>query len=87
VKYFEALDSYYRLNITNGNLHRENEGLRKINGKLARENENLRIENKDYRLLCKAFGSKQMDNLLEQAKVERQAKQRGKRFRNNKEER
>ncbi len=87
VKYFEALDSYYRLNITNGNFHRENEGLRKINGKLARENENLRIENKDYRLLCKAFGSKQMDNLLEQAKVARQAKQRGRRFRNNKEER
>lgn len=35
VKCFEAWDSYYRLNITNGNLHRENERLTKINEKLA----------------------------------------------------
>ena len=42
VKCFEAWDSYYRLNITNGNLHRENERLTKINEKLAEENENLR---------------------------------------------
>ena len=35
VRCFEAWDSYYRLNVTNSNLHRENEGLRKINEKLA----------------------------------------------------
>ena len=87
VKCFEAWDSYYRLNIKNGNLHRENERLKKINEKLAEENENLRAENKDYKMLRKTFGSKQMDSLLEQAKAAQQSKQRGKRFKNNQEER
>ena len=87
VKCFEAWDSYYRLNIKNGNLHRENERLTKINEKLAEENENLRAENKDYKMLRKTFGSKQMDSLLEQAKATKQSKQRGKRFRINQEER
>ena len=87
IRYFEAWDSYDRLNVTNSNLHRESEGLRRTNEKLAGENENLRAENKDYKLLRKAFGSKQIDNLLEQAKVIQQSKQRGKHFKNNKEER
>ena len=87
IRCFEARDSYYRLNVTNSNLHRENEGLRKTNEKLAGENENLRAENKDYKLLRKAFGSKQIDNLLEQTKAVQQSKQRGKHFKNNKEER
>ncbi|MEY8534844.1 plasmid recombination protein [Blautia pseudococcoides] len=87
IRCFEAYDSYYQLNITNSNLHRENDRLTKTNEKLAGENENLRAENKDYKLLKKAFGSKQMDNLLEQAKAVQQSKQRGKRFRNNQEER
>lgn len=47
------------------NLHRENEGLRKTNAKLAGENESLRAENKNYKLLRKAYGSKQKDSLLE----------------------
>ena len=87
VKCFEAWDSYYRLNITNGNLQRENERLTRINEKLAEENENLRVENKDYKMLRKTFGSKQMDSLLEQSKATKQSKQRGKRFKNNQEER
>lgn len=87
VRCFEAWDSYYRLNVTNSNLHRENEGLKRINEKLARENENLRAENKADKLLHKVFGSKQMDSLLEQAKTAQKLKQRGKRFRNNQEER
>ena len=87
VRCFEAWDSYYRLNVTNSNLHRENEGLRKTNEKLAGENKNLRAENKDYKLLRKTFGSKQIDNLLEQAKAAQKSKQREKRFKNNKEER
>ena len=87
IKYFEARDSYYRLNVTNSNLHRENEGLRKTNEKLAGENENLRAENKDYKLLRKAFGSKQIDSLLEQAKAAQKLKQREKHLKNNKEER
>lgn len=87
IRCFEAWDSYYRLNTTNSNLHRENERLVKNNAKLTGENENLRAENKDYKLLLKSFGSKQMNSLLEQAKAIQQSKQRGKRFRNNQEER
>lgn len=83
---FEAWDNYYRLNITNGNLHRENERLTKINVKLAGENENLREQNQNYRLLRKAFGNKQMDGMLEQAKEMQKSKKR-ERFRNNKYER
>ena len=67
-RYFKAVDSYHRLNITNGNLYRENEMLSKINSKLKNENENLRSEVKDYKLLRKVFGHKQIDELLEQAR-------------------
>ena len=67
-RYFKAVDSYHRLNITNGNLYRENEMLSKINSKLKSENENLRSEVKDYKLLRKVLGHKQVDELLEQAK-------------------
>ena len=87
VRCFEAYNNYYQLNVTNGNLHRENERLTKVNEKLAGENENLRAENKDYKLLRKIFGSRQMDSLLKQAKMVQQSKQRGKRFRNNQNER
>lgn len=76
----EALDSYYRLNVTNANLYRENETLSRINDRLKGENENLRSENRNYKLFRKVFGSKQIDSLLEKA---RQSKQRDKRFRNN----
>ena len=65
---FEGWDSYHRLNITNGNLYRENEMLSIINSKLKSENENLRSEVKDYKLLRKVFGHKQIDELLEQAR-------------------
>lgn len=67
-RYFKALDSYHRLNITNGNLYRANERLEKINDKLTEENTRLRAENKDYSLLRKVFGHKQIDDLLEQAR-------------------
>ena len=67
-RYFKALDSYHRLNITNGSLYRENEKLSKVNEKLSRENENLRAENRDYKLLRKVFGHKQIDDLLEKAR-------------------
>lgn len=85
-KCFDAMDNYYRLNITNSNLYRANERLTKVNEKLKSENETLRSENKDYKLLRKAFGSKQIDNLLEQARETQQSKKR-ERFRNNKYER
>ncbi len=54
---------------------------------MAGENKNLRAENKDYKLLRKAFGSKQIDKLLGKAKAAQKSKKRGKRFKNNKEER
>ena len=78
VRCFQAIDDYHRLNVTNANLYRENEHLRKSNSKLADENENLRIENRDYKLIRKVFGNKRIDDLLEQAR----SKQREKRFRN-----
>lgn len=81
-RYFKAIDSYNRLNITNANLYRANERLEKANDKLTRENENLRAENKDYKLLRKVFGSKQIDDLVERAKSEKQSKQREKRSKN-----
>ena len=86
-RYFKALDSYHRLNITNGNLYRANERLEKANDKLSRENENLRAKNRDYKLLRKVFGHKQIDDLLDRAKSEKQSKQREKRIRNYKDER
>lgn len=67
-RYFKALDSYHRLNITNGNLYCANERLEKINDKLTEENTRLRAENKDYSLLRKVFGHKQIDDLLERAR-------------------
>ena len=67
-RYFKAIDSYNRLNVTNANLYRENEKLSKINDKLTEENTRLRAENKDYSLLRKVFGHKQIDDLLEQAR-------------------
>ena len=56
------------MNVTNANLYRENETLSKINSKLKNENENLRSEVKDYKLLRKVFGHKQIDDLLEKAR-------------------
>ncbi|MEE1219970.1 MAG: plasmid recombination protein [Ruminococcus sp.] len=66
--YYQALDSYHRLNMTNKNLYRENQYLSKENEKLHGENTKLKEQNKDYRLLRKVFGDKQIDNLLEQAR-------------------
>lgn len=77
---FEVLDNYHRLNADNSRLYRENEKLSKVNDRLKDENETLRAENKDYKMLRKVFGSRQIDSLLEQAK---QSKQREKRFRKN----
>ena len=67
-RYFKAKDSYNRLNITNANLYRANERLEKINVKLTEENTRLRAENKEYSLLRKVFGHKQIDDLLEKAR-------------------
>ena len=79
VQCFQAIDDYQRLNQTNASLYRSNERLKSQNKQLDSDNNRLREEIKDYKLLRKVFGSKQIDSLLEQA---RQSKQRGTRFRN-----
>jgi len=50
VKYFAALNSYERLNQTNGRLYKENERLSNSNEKLSAENGHLKAKNKDYAL-------------------------------------
>lgn len=66
---FEGWDNYHRLNLTNKKLYQDNQRLEKINGRLTEENTRLKVENKDYSLLRKVFGRKQMDDLLEQART------------------
>ena len=84
VRCFQAIDDYQRLNQTNASLYRSNERLKSQNKQLTADNNRLREEIKDYKLLRKVFGSRQIDSLLEQA---RQSKQRGTRFRNKENER
>ena len=84
VRCFQAIDDYQRLNQTNASLYHSNEKLKNHNKQLTSDNNRLREEIKDYKLLRKVFGSKQIDSLLEQA---RQSKQRDKRFRDNENER
>ena len=79
VRCFQAIDDYQRLNQTNASLYRSNEKLKNHNKQLTSDNNRLREEIKDYKLLRKVFGSRQIDSLLEQA---RQSKQYGTRFRN-----
>lgn len=67
VKAFEGWDNYYRLNMKNGSLYQENQELNRVNKRLTEENTRLRAENKDYSLLRKVFGRKQMEELVEQA--------------------
>lgn len=84
VRYFQAVDDYQRLNQTNAKLYHSNERFKGQNKQLTVDNNRLREEIQDYKLLRKAFGNRQIDSLLEQAK---QSKQRGTRFRNKENER
>ena len=75
-RYYKAIDSYHRLNSTNGRLYRENGHLTSANERLTEENEALRAEVKDFRFLRKVLGSRQIDSLIAQAKeLEQQRKQ------------
>ncbi|MBQ2678908.1 MAG: plasmid recombination protein [Firmicutes bacterium] len=65
---FEGWDNYLRLNNTNSKLYNNIERLEKTNARLAEENRYLRDNNKDYGVLLKVFGKKQLDNLVERAK-------------------
>ena len=66
---FEGWDNYHRLNTANAQLYRTNQRLEKVNERLTEENARLKTENKDYSLLCKVFGRKQIDDLLEQVRT------------------
>ena len=70
----KAWDNYHRINERNGKLYRENEHLIASNDRLKEENTTLREQNKDYSLLRKVFGSRQIDNLVAQAREAQQAK-------------
>ena len=65
VRCFQAIDYYQRLNQTNASLYRSNERLKSQNKQLTSDNNRLREEIKDYKLLRKVFGSRQIDSLLE----------------------
>lgn len=67
VKYFRMKDSYEALRLSNIQLQWENGQLRFENKALAKENRQLRGQTRDYRLLRKFLGGKQVDALLEQA--------------------
>ena len=69
VRAFEGWDNYYRLNMKNGRLYQENQELNRANKELTEENAMLRAENKDYSLLRKVFGRRQIDDLVKQASV------------------
>ena len=64
---FEGWDNYHRLNMANKKLYQDNQRLGRVNERLSEENTKLKAENKDYSLLRKVFGRKQIDDLLEQA--------------------
>lgn len=87
VRYFQAKDDYHRLNQYNAKLYAENENLRNDNEYLSSKNNQLGEKVKDYVLLRKVFGNKQIDDLLEKAKATQSSKQRDTRFRNNNDER
>ena len=62
---FQAINDYQRLNQTNASLYHSNERLKSQNKQLTSDNNRLSEEIKDYKLLRKVFGSKQIDSLLE----------------------
>lgn len=87
VRYFKAKDDYNRLNQYNGRLYKDNESLRSDNECLTAENNRLKEKIKDYVLLRKVFGNKQIDDLLEKARATQPPKQHNTRFRNTESER
>ena len=74
VRYFKVQDNYHRIDKTNGELYRDNEGLARSNDRLKEENDALREQNKDYAILRKVFGSRQIDDLVAQAREAQQTK-------------
>ena len=67
--HFEARTDFERWRTANHSLASSNERLKNRVAALENENEYLREDLRDYKLLRKVFGSRQIDNLLEQARA------------------
>lgn len=68
-RYFKAVDSYHRLNITNGNLYRENEMLSKINSKLKSENKICVRKSKITSFCAKFSGINRLTSCLNRQEI------------------
>ena len=76
VRYFKVVDNYYWLNQKYGKLYQENESLAIRNDWLKEENTSLREQVRDYKLLRKVIGRRQVDDMVAQAKEIQQVKRR-----------
>ena len=74
IRYFKIMDSYHRLSESSGKLYRENENLAESNDRLREENAMLREKTKEYALIRKVFGRKEIDGLAARAKEIQQEK-------------
>lgn len=83
VRYFELKIEFSKWQKANHSLAVERDTLRSRIGTLQEKYSQLEDIVKDYRLLRKAIGSNQVNELLQQARAEEQTKKRDKRFRNN----
>lgn len=87
IKYFEMKNTLEQWRQANHSLYHDNNRLSEKAKNLENINAKQKAELQDYKLLRKVFGSKQIDDMLKQAKEITQSKQREKRFRNYKDER
>ena len=87
IKYFEMKNTLEQWRQVNQSLYHDNNRLSEKAKNLENINAKQKAELQDYKLLRKVFGSKQIDDMLKQAKEITQSKQREKRFRNYKDER
>lgn len=87
IKYFEMKNTLEKWRQANQSLYHDNNRLSEKAKNLENINAKQKAELQDYKLLRKVFGSKQIDDMLKQAKEITQSKQREKRFRNYKDER
>lgn len=87
IKYFEMKNTLEQWRQANQSLYHDNNRLSQKAKNLEKINAAQKSELQDYKLLRKVFGSKQIDDMLKQAKEITQPKQRGSRFKNYKDER
>lgn len=87
IKYFKMKSTLEEWRQANQSLYHDNNRLSEKAKNLENINAKQKAELQDYKLLRKVFGNKQIDDMLKQAKEIIQSKQRGTRFRNDKNER